>query len=189
MRTRPLTDEEELRVTVSAAAAGDEKAWSMLVARFGAMIRAVARRHRLGDVDQEEVVQRTWLRLVERIDSLRDPGAMPGWLATTAHRECLRLKQSRAREVLDDELDVTGEQTPVEELVIAAERAQALHGALERLPEREQAILRLQLTQPGLGYGEIGGALAMPVGSIGPTRGRSLARLRRDAQLLNAIAA
>jgi DNA-directed RNA polymerase specialized sigma24 family protein len=76
MRIRTLNGDDDLRVVVRAAAAGDEKASSMLVARFEATIRAVAGRHRLGRADQEEVVQRTWLRLVERIDGLREPAAM-----------------------------------------------------------------------------------------------------------------
>jgi RNA polymerase sigma factor (sigma-70 family) len=173
---------------VRAAAAGDEKAWSMLVARFDATIRAVARRHRLGRADQEEVVQRTWLRLVERIDGLREPAAMGGWLVTTARREALCVQACRAREVLDDHVAVTGEQSSVEETVIVAERSRAVHQALDRLPGSQRALLRLQLTQPWLDYGQIGDALGMPVGSIGPTRGRSLSRLRRDAGLLNAIA-
>ena len=77
----------------------------------------------------------------------------------------------------------------VEETVIAAERAEALHRAVERLPRRERSLLKLQLRRPALKYGEIGGALGMPVGSIGPTRERSMARLRRDTKLLKVVAA
>jgi RNA polymerase sigma factor (sigma-70 family) len=179
---------EDLAGTVRAAAAGDERAWARLVVRFGGVIRAVARRHRLSDADQEEVVQRTWVCLVEHIHTLREPAAVAGWLATTARHECLRLLSHQAREVLDAELPATVEPTTPDDLVIAAERAAALHGAVDRLPDRGRALLRLQLTRPALDYGELGGALGMPVGSIGPTRGRSLARLRCDAGLLKAVA-
>jgi RNA polymerase sigma factor (sigma-70 family) len=179
---------EDLSVIVRAAAAGDERAWSRLVMRFGAVIRAVARRHRLNHADQGEVVQRTWLCLVEQIHTIRDPAAVGGWLVTTARRECLRLHRTQAREVLEPELPVAVDRSTVDEIVIAAERAEAVHAAVARLPQRERSLLRLQLTRPALGYGEIGGAVGMPVGSIGPTRGRSLARLRRDAGLLKAVA-
>lgn len=179
---------EQLAGTVRAAAAGDERAWAQLVIRFGALIRAVARRHRLNHADQEEVVQRTWLCLLEQIHTLRDPAAIGGWLATTARRECLRLHRHQAREVLDAEPPATVERGAVDEIAIAAERADALHGAVERLPRRQRSLLRLQLAQPALDYGQIGGALGMPVGSIGPTRVRSLARLRLDPGLLKAVA-
>jgi RNA polymerase sigma factor (sigma-70 family) len=183
-----ITHLEDLSATVRAAAAGDERAWGRLVMRFGAALRAVARRHRLNHADQEEVVQRTWLCLVEQIHTLRDPTAVAGWLVTTAHRECLRLHRTQAREVLEAELPVAVERSTVDDIVIAAERAAALHAAVDRLPQRHRSLLRLQLARPALDYGEIGGALGMPVGSIGPTRGRSLAHLRWDAGLLKTVA-
>jgi RNA polymerase sigma factor (sigma-70 family) len=184
-----LKDDDTVRAAVAAAAAGDEAAWAMLVLRFEGTIRAVARRHRLPHADQDEVVQRTWGRLVESIGSIRDPAAIGGWLATTARRECLRLHRDHAREVLDDHVTAVGEQGSADEVVIAAERSDALHRALDRLPGRQRALLWLHVTHPALDYRQIGGALGMPVGSIGPTRGRSFARLRRDAQLLSALSA
>jgi RNA polymerase sigma factor (sigma-70 family) len=174
---------------VAAARRGDEQAWSALVRRFEGAIRAVARRHRLAAADQDEVVQLTWLRLVENLHAIRDPQALPGWLATTARRECFRIQQARVREVLDGDATIPGEQASVEESVFASERSRALHRAVQRLRGRERAVLQLQLEQPEYGYERIGGALGMPVGSIGPTRGRSLARLRRDRQLVAALAA
>ena len=186
---RRITNPDELARTVRAAAAGDQQAWSELVARFGAAVRSVARRHRLNHADQEEIVQKTWMRLFERIHTLRDPAAVAGWLATTARHESLRLQGARAREILGAELPETPESHTVDEIVIAGERAQALHRAVDRLDGRQRDLLRLQLAEPLLGYGEMGGTLGMPVGSIGPTLGRSLARLRRDSQLLSAVAA
>ena len=182
-------DGEDLCRTVRAAAAGDDRAWAAIIARFGTTIRAVARRHRLNHADQEEIVQRTWLRLIERIHTIREPAAMAGWLATTARRECLRLQGARAREVLGGDVPVTVDTETVDETVIAAERADALHGAVDRLTGRQRALMKLQLVQPALGYDEIGSALGLPVGSIGPTRGRSLDRLRQDPWLRSALAA
>ena len=133
MSPRRLTNPDELTRTVRAAAAGDQQAWSELVARFGAAIRSVARRHRLNHADQEEIVQKTWMRLFERIHTLRDPAAVAGWLATTARHESLRLQGVRAREILGAELPETPEGSTVDEIVIADERAQALHRAVDRL--------------------------------------------------------
>jgi RNA polymerase sigma factor (sigma-70 family) len=183
-----MGNSEELARTVRAAAAGDERAWSELVSRFGAAIRGVARRHRLNHADQEEIVQKTWMRLFERIHTLRDPAAVAGWLATTARHESLRLQGVRAREILGAEVPETCDGNTIDEIVIAGERAQALQRAVDRLAGRQRDLLRLHLSDPVLDYGQIGRTLSMPVGSIGPTLGRSLARLRRDSQLVRACA-
>ena len=48
--------------------------------------------------DAEDAAQTVWLRLVDQLDRLRDPDALPGWLATTTRRECLRPSTPRARQ-------------------------------------------------------------------------------------------
>ena len=178
---------------VHAAAAGDDRAWTLLVEHFSAMIRLVARRHRLCEADQDEVVQRTWIRLVERITTVREPAALAGWLVTTARRESLGLLASATREVLGPE--------PVEprdpaalhaaeelhEAIAAEERRTALHKAIDGLPPHQRALMRLLVARPALSYEQVGAALGMPVGSIGPTRGRSLSTLRRDPHLRSVL--
>jgi RNA polymerase sigma factor (sigma-70 family) len=174
---------------LSAAKAGDQRAWSLLVGRYGASIKAVARRHRLSAANQDEVAQRTWLRLVENIDSLREPAAVGGWLRAVARHECLRVLAASEREVPVEgplPLDVS-DSTAVEDEVIEAMRKQAVHDALEALPEHERRVLRLLLAEPNLNYHELSARLGIPRGSIGPTRGRGLARLRRDPHFTHAI--
>src|SRR4051794_19089771 len=85
-RTRPPVDARELERIVLAAATGDGSAWSALIERFAARVRVVARAHRLGAHDVEDVVQTTWLRLLEHIDRVHEPGALGSWLQTTARR-------------------------------------------------------------------------------------------------------
>jgi RNA polymerase sigma factor (sigma-70 family) len=176
---------DDVTALVHAATAGDERAWSHLVVHFSAPIRSVARRHRLSDADQDEVVQRTWLRLVERITTLREPGALGGWLATTARRESLRLLESSSREVLGGEAAEPADAAAgdVDDTVAARERSSALHRAIDGLPSHQRALLRLLIAEPPLSYEQVSERLGMPVGSIGPTRGRSLSRLRRDPHL------
>ncbi|WP_131741710.1 RNA polymerase sigma factor, partial [Actinomadura roseirufa] len=76
---------------VDRARDGDGAAWARLVERFSGLLWAIARGYGLGDADAGDVVQTTWLRLVERLDDLREPAAVGGWLATTARREAARL--------------------------------------------------------------------------------------------------
>jgi RNA polymerase sigma factor (sigma-70 family) len=79
------------RELVAAAAAGDQQAWDALVDRYASLLWSVARSYRLSAPDAADVVQTTWLRLVEHLGQIADPDRLPGWLATSARRECLRV--------------------------------------------------------------------------------------------------
>jgi hypothetical protein len=79
----------------SRAANGDQNAWNEIVERYSPLILSICRRHGLGRADTTDVAQIVWLRLVEHLASLRDPAALPGWLAITTHRECLRIQRKR----------------------------------------------------------------------------------------------
>ena len=168
---------------VRAAAAGDEAAWSGLVDRYSGLVWAIARNHRLGAADADEVFQTTWLRLVEHVERLQDPAKVGGWLATTARHESLRLLRRAGRQIpMGDDLPEPDRHAPApDEALLLADRDSALRTAFARLPERDQRLLRLLTADPMPSYEEIGLALNMPTGSIGPTRARCLERLRREA--------
>jgi len=171
---------------VRAAAAGDEAAWSALVDRYSGLVWAIARNHRLGAADADEVFQTTWLRLVEHVDRLQNPARVGGWLATTARHESLRLLRRSGRQIpMGDDLPEPDCHAPApDEALLLADRDSTLRTAFARLPERDQRLLRLLTADPMPSYEEIGLALNMPTGSIGPTRARCLERLRREADAL-----
>ena len=73
---------------------GDERAWAALVERYAPLIWSICRNHRLDDSDAADVGQNVWLHLVDQLDKIRDPAALPGWLATTTRRECERIPRS-----------------------------------------------------------------------------------------------
>jgi RNA polymerase sigma factor (sigma-70 family) len=162
------------------AEAGDPRAWDALVARYGGMVWAVARAHRLGDADAADASQSTWLKLLEHVGDIKDPAALGGWLATTARRECLRILRSAARVDPLAESPETADAGPaLDERLLTSERDDHLWRAFELLPPRDRALLRMLAADPAPSYEEIGAALGMPIGSIGPTRARALARLHR----------
>ncbi len=184
-RHRTAADPSDLDDVVRAASAGDGAAWAALVERFAGRVRAVAHAHRLSPHDAEDVMQSTWLRLLEHIASVRVPGAVGGWIATTARRESLRTVQAaRRQEPTEHELLDTAIVEPVDaDRLAEAERRQTVTGALGRLSARDAALLGMLFAEPAPSYAEISAALDMPVGSIGPTRQRTIARLRRDRDL------
>lgn len=175
---------EEAAMLVGAAAGGDRPAWDALVDAYGSLIWTVARNHRLSPVDAGDVSQTTWLRLVENIDRLSDPTRVGAWLATTARRECLRLLGRSKRTVpsgeeLDPGTDRLRLATPEPDApLLAAERDAEMRRAFGRLTPRCRDLLQLLLLDPVPSYEEISAALDIPIGSIGPTRGRCLEKLR-----------
>jgi RNA polymerase sigma factor (sigma-70 family) len=168
------------------AEAGDQGAWHAIVDRYTKLLWSVARAHRLGDADAADVVQTTWLRLVEHFGRISDPECLPGWLTTTARRECLHVLRRAGREVVtageDAVLDVVDERSmPVDARLLAQERDVALWSCFERLSVRCQVLLRILMGTPPADYVTVSAVLGMPVGSIGPTRGRCLDQLRKLA--------
>jgi RNA polymerase sigma factor (sigma-70 family) len=171
---------ERLGELVQAAAAGDQAAWTALVTAHTALLRRVAAGYRLSDAQVDDVVQTAWLRLVEHVAGLRSPEKVTGWLVTTVRRECLTLLRAAQREQpQDSDLDgFWGSVDGVEDDVVREEECRRVRGAVRRLPERQRQVVTLLTWAPELDYRQVGSSLAMPVGSIGPTRGRALVRLR-----------
>lgn len=125
----------------------------------------------------------TWLRAVEHIGRLRDPERFGAWIGTTARRECLRVLQGRKRVVPTcDEVrnPLFAAHVDEEEIALAAERREAVRQALTVLPDKQRTLLRLLHSEREPSYDTISEKLGMPIGSIGPTRGRALERLRKE---------
>jgi len=176
----------DVALLVQRAGQGEQDAWDSLVDRFSALLWHVARAHRLGDADAADVVQTVWLRLLESLPRLREPAALPGWLVTTTRHECLRTLRRSGRELPDDDIDLvadraTDERGP-EAVLEQAESGELVRRALTRLSLRCQLLLRALAYTPERSYADVSASLDMPIGSIGPTRGRCLAHLRRSLQ-------
>ncbi|WP_308257929.1 RNA polymerase sigma factor [Pseudonocardia lacus] len=173
---------DEVAGAVRRAAAGDKDAWDAIVRSFSGLVWTVGSGHRLGPADTAEVLQTTWLRLLENLDRIREPERLGGWLATTARRESLRMLRLRGRELpTDDEHVFAREPAPgpsPEEAVLDRDRDRGLWRAFSKLPERCRMLLHLVIVlRPP--YAEVAETMGVPVGSIGPTRARCLERLRR----------
>jgi RNA polymerase sigma factor (sigma-70 family) len=167
---------------VGRAAEGDPQAWERLVDQYARLIWSITGEFKLVESDAADVFQTTWLRLLEHIDRLEYPDRVSSWLAVTARHECLRALAAHKRVTLGhdhDELDMAAPHAPeIDERLLANERAQVVREAMFRLPRRWQRLLEMLMADPPASYAEISDQLGVPVGSIGPTRGRCLARLR-----------
>jgi RNA polymerase sigma factor (sigma-70 family) len=178
---RQSGDDSDLVEIVAQARAGNGAAWETLIERFGGLVTAIARRCRLTDADVAEVSQTTWLRLVENLDRIEQPERLGAWLATTSRRESLRIATRTGVVYLNDSIELTADDgaDPPDAALLSQEQARAIRMAAEQLPPRCQRLLGLLMGDDDLPYTAIAEQLSMPIGSIGPTRGRCLERLRQ----------
>ncbi len=179
-----MTSASPIAALVSAAAEGDQGAWNEIVDRYTPLVVSVIYKHRLRPADAADVNQTLWLRLVEQIGRLREPEALPGWIMTTTRNECLRVLRVQQRTHLYDPLTESDSLEPAEDVdveadLLAVERRQALRDGFAELTEQCKRLLSKLMTDPPPSYQVVSEELAMPVGSIGPTRIRCLAKLRK----------
>ena len=187
-----MRDDPTVVSLVVRAANGDQAAWDEIVERYAPLVWAICLRHELDRQSIDDIGQSVWLLLVENISRLREPAALPGWLATTTRRECLRAMRARGRHgkeistPADEQLpDASAE---VEREVVEAELHAALRAAFAELPAGCRELLSMLINDPPVGYARISATLGIPMGSIGPTRARCLARLRRSSHLAAVLA-
>jgi RNA polymerase sigma factor (sigma-70 family) len=160
--------------------AGDQRAWDEIVDGFGGLVWSVARSYRLGALT-DDVVQTVWLRLAEHSDRIREPDRLASWLATTTRNEALRVSKQQSRAVSLGDLPEASDNTvlSLDDLVTDDDTLDHVLVAFRQLPEKDQHLLRLLCTVPPLDYATIAEMLGRSVGSIGPSRDRSLRKLRR----------
>jgi RNA polymerase sigma factor (sigma-70 family) len=179
-----MRDDPSVVALVTRAAGSDPSAWSEIVDRYAPLVWSICTRYQLSSQDTEDVGQTVWLLLVEQLGKLREPAALPGWLAKTTAHECLRVvtaarKSERLGTTLDDATNFVDD-TVIDEELLMAERNAGLRAAFAELSPRCQQLLALLLSDPPPSYAEISVTLDIPIGSIGPQRGRCLGRLRRS---------
>jgi len=160
---------------------GNEPAMGELVGLLTPILWHTVRAQRLEREAAEDVVQSTWLALVRNSAAIADPQAVLAWLIVTAKRESWRVAKRDERvepkDFEDDEV-VTAPRDLPEERVLRSDTDNRLWQHVAQLPDRCQALLRVIAFADRPDYAAVAKALGMPVGSIGPTRGRCLAKLR-----------
>ena len=177
---------------VTSARNGDKQAWDELFERYAPLIWSICRRYRLSQMDADDVGQNVWLQLVGQLAAIREPAALPGWLATTTRRECCRvLRRTRQQPAPDhwpDDAVIADTMTgTVESELLRTERSAALREALTQLPPDSRRLIALLIQDPPVPYAEISVKLGIPVGSIGPHRARCLQKLRRHPAIVALI--
>ena len=168
---------------------GDSSAWCELVDHYEPLLRRLARQYRLSGQDMDDAIQLTWLRCLEHIDQITHADRLRGWLATVCRRESIRLATKGRREIALGEQRVTRlvdagqeERDPGAEMA-RRDAHDRLSRAIRALPQKQQLVLTELLKEESRSYLDLSRRLGLPMGSIGPTRQRAIARLRQDPRL------
>jgi RNA polymerase sigma factor (sigma-70 family) len=176
---------ESLVDLVALARKGDRAAWKVLVHRLQGVVWRATADVGLSYEDRQDVFAAAFFRLFERLDDIREPAKLPGWLATTARNEIRQLlrtkKRLEPRDVVEPFEPVMT--TSVDEQLLDGELRSALQAAFLRLSEACQELLRLTTAVPPLSYDEISALTGMARGSLGPNRQRCLEHLRHAPEL------
>lgn len=187
-------DETSTADLVERARRGDPGGWDELIGRFQPLVTSATRRYRLSAADAADVSQTVWLRLFNHLDNLREPRALPGWIATTAANACLDvLAVARRTLALDpqasgeiEQLGVAdawgsgGERAEPDASLLRTESRRAVRRGLAELTPTQRELLLLVVADPPVPYKQISRRLGVPIGSIGPTRARCLKKLQRS---------
>jgi RNA polymerase sigma factor (sigma-70 family) len=172
---------ERIARLVTAARQGSEAALGEIVTELSPLLWQVARATGLSVSDAEDVLQTVWMRLLDHLDDIHTSASLTAWLVTTTRRQAWRVSAAARKQLpADNELfSMLPDQGPgSEEQVIIDDQRRILWRAIGRLSARCQELLRIIAFVPRPDYSSVAVELGMPAGSIGPTRGRCLAKLR-----------
>jgi RNA polymerase sigma factor (sigma-70 family) len=183
-----MRDDPVVIALVRRAAAGDQAAWNEIVDRYAQLVWSICVRFGLSTEDIDDVSQSVWLLLIESIGNLREPAALPGWLAKTTRNECLRVlrvthRHAHAGLPSEDQMPMDPDAVVIDDEILRAERDAALRTAFAELPPRCRELLSMLMRDPPCRYEDISAKLGIPMGTIGPVRGRCLDRIRRSPHI------
>jgi RNA polymerase sigma factor (sigma-70 family) len=172
---------EQIAVLLEAARADPRGGMDQLIVELTPLLWHVARAQGLDAAHCADVVQTTWLNLLRSLADIHTPAALTAWLVTATKREAWRAKDAHRQEIVaSDEAfaDLLDTTEGPDERAIATDQRRRLWQAVDQLSSRCQQLLRVVAFTPRPDYGLVANRLGMPRGSIGPTRGRCLAKLR-----------
>lgn len=171
---------------VARVTSGDRDAWNDLIEALKRVAWRAIVSVGLPEHDGKDAFAATFFRLFEHLEDVREPEKLPGWVATTARREAYAVIRARGRTTPVEDLGSDRPATtarPPDERLLDAELLRAVAAAVQRLSPRDRQLLVLLTTEPPLSYDEISEQLDMKRGSIGPTRQRIIAKLRRAPEI------
>jgi RNA polymerase sigma factor (sigma-70 family) len=184
--TRSTTiSRSELVFLFKLARDGDASALPALLRELRPLVVGAARGYLQRSSDIDDVVQDTWLTLISSWDAIRSPECLTGWVWRVASNLAIRQGRAQSATAIPDEVvDRSGDAGEVTDRILGEERRRCVRRAVARLSPAERRLLEVLAEEDRPNYQRVSEVLDRPVGSIGPTRMRALARLSRDPEIL-----
>lgn len=179
-RTDPNSLVSRAAVAFSDYREGVPGAIDVLVKLVTPVLWHTARACGLGTAESEDAVQQTFVVLVRQSHTISDPQAVVRWLTVTLRRQAWRDRAATKREGGEPTDSDLPSQPSAEALAVLSDEQRRLWEQVTKLPERCRKLLRVIAFSPRPDYAALALELGMPMGSIGPTRGRCLAKLRQQ---------
>lgn len=184
--------DQPLPELVAGALAGHQLAWNALVERLQRVVWKSVNMMTFDHEIRDDAFAATWLRLAERLATIREPEKLPGWLATTACNEVRQILRQRGRvnvmsadsptggSGIGDLLDsLAGDDGEHASGMVLDESRREVRAAFGRLDDQCREILTvLVLADPPVPYDEASERLGRPIGSLGPSRRRCLEKMK-----------
>jgi RNA polymerase sigma factor (sigma-70 family) len=187
-RVDRVDDSAIIAELVVRARRGDRRAVSEIVDRCSPMVHGLARRYLNDPTEADDVAQEVWLRFTEHLHRIETPAATRAWLARVTTHTAWRAQRRANRTSPTSDLDDRASTDDTEETGLRhagdAETRRVVRAALDRLAPPERHLVELLVADDRPDYRTVATLVGRPIGSIGPTRQRILARLRREPSLV-----
>jgi RNA polymerase sigma factor (sigma-70 family) len=174
IRPQRATASVDLRL-VQRCIDGNQEAWTQLVKRYERLVYSIALRICHETEAAADVMQQVFLQLYQQLEEIRNLPSLPAWISTVTRRRAYdHLRSIRPTEPLledshADEADVFSR----------IQHRHALEIAMAALPVRNRRLIEMLYMSPEAHtYEQVAERLGMPVSSVGPTRIRTLKKLR-----------
>ena len=155
---------------VCAAQRGDREAVRLLLTRNWNWLKALAYSSVGDSQDVDDVLQDICVRVISKIETLREPERFRPWLAILAQRQALRHRRQKSQRPLglDEEIVERRRDYKAErfvENIEQKEQCEQIMAAIKSLPAKYREVLMLQYSSD-LTYGQIAQVLDVPVTTV-----------------------
>jgi RNA polymerase sigma-70 factor (ECF subfamily) len=165
---RPALTTDETPNLVRSAQSGDRAAFGRLYERFGPMVHGVLLA-RVPRAEARDLLQDVFLAAFERLRSLREPAAFPGWLATIARNRATDWRRAGRETVEFDDSLPGGAEPPARTLHVLS--------LIRSLPEAYRETLVMRFVE-GMSGPEIAERTGLTAGSVRVNLHRGVELLR-----------
>lgn len=157
---------------------GDRAAFGQIVEKYHRQAYHSAYAVLGNSSDAEEIAQETFVQVYQKLDRLREPGALPGWVWRISRDTALKhIRKHRRVRPVGELPEVVNDAGAPHLRLVAGEEKEALLGALEQLPDEMREALLMRYWED-IDYEEMAARTGISAGTLYQRVCRGLKKLR-----------